>query len=92
VVGVPSSNLHISGELCLYGAAELGPIVLKKGLHRHFCFGRHAGRPNVVGFAKLEKVSRLLRRIDHVAQYAAVSVDLLELDFLLKNLSPTHPE
>ena len=33
MIGVHFSNLHIPGEWCLYGAAELGPIVLKKGLH-----------------------------------------------------------
>ncbi len=30
MVGVHSSKLHIPGELCLYGAAEPGPIVLKE--------------------------------------------------------------
>jgi hypothetical protein len=30
MVGVHSSKLHTPGESCLYGAAELGPIVLKE--------------------------------------------------------------
>jgi len=30
MVGVHSSKLHTPGESCLYGAADLGPIVLKE--------------------------------------------------------------
>jgi hypothetical protein len=33
-VGVHSSKLHTPGELCLYGAAESGPIVLKESTAR----------------------------------------------------------
>jgi len=32
MVGVHSSTLHVQGESRLYGAAELGPIMLKKGV------------------------------------------------------------